>query len=293
VTLRGWLGVILLIAVVAAGFLAFKRAEGEAPRITAPATAVVGGDGRDIEVTLEDDGAGLRLVRATLRHAGGEAVVHEEPFPGDWVKGGGGPDGPRGVVVRVDPKALGLEDGDAFLVIEARDWSWRDGFSGNRAEQTVEIAVDRKKPRIQVFTGLTYVQRGGSGIVAYATSEPTTRDGVAVGEVFYRGYPHPDDAARRIALYAVPTDAPDKPSIRIEAEDAAGNVGVGRWSVVVKERALPAASVTLPESFLEHTVRELAEESDIDTGDLHEAFRVIYTEMRSANEATIREATAD
>ena len=57
-------------------------------------------------------------------------------------------------------------------------WSWRNGFRGNLAEREIPVSVDRKKPRIQVFTGLTYVQRGGSGIVAYSISEPSTRDGV-------------------------------------------------------------------------------------------------------------------
>jgi murein DD-endopeptidase MepM/ murein hydrolase activator NlpD len=113
-----------------------------------------------------------------------------------------------------------------------------------------------------------------------------------VGDAFYAGYPHPDAPDRRIALYAVPTNAPEKPAVRVEAEDAAGNVGTGRWSVVVQERVLPEASVTLPETFLEHTVRDLAEASDIDTADLHAAFREINSAMRSANEQKIRDLTA-
>jgi murein DD-endopeptidase MepM/ murein hydrolase activator NlpD len=136
------------------------------------------------------------------------------------------------------------------------------------------------------------VTRGGSGAVAYTISEPSVRDGVAVGESFYRGYAHPDDPDRRIAIYAVPTDGPAKPTIQVVAEDAAGNVGHGRWSVVVKDRVLPEASVTLPESFLELTVRDLAEASGIDTADLQAAFARINSEMRRANEQQIRSATA-
>jgi murein DD-endopeptidase MepM/ murein hydrolase activator NlpD len=197
------------------------------------------------------------------------------------------------VSLRIDPKALELRDGDAVLHVEARDWSWRDGFRGNVTELEIPVSIDRAKPRVQVFSGLTYVQRGGSGIVAYSVSEPTIRDGVAVGDAFYRSYPHPDAPDQRIALFAVPTDAPANPTIRVEAEDAAGNVGTGRWSVVVLERVLPEASVTLPETFLEQTVRDLAEASDIDTSDLHAAFRIINSDMRRKNEEQIRSATAE
>jgi len=282
---------LLLIGFGTLAVFGWMRAESDPPQIDGPESLVVGGDGSDVEFALSDAGTGLREVRATLRHAGGEQVLHEEVFAGDWVTGSAAANTERQVRVRIDPKAMELRDGDAFLQLEVRDWSWRDGFRGNLSEVVIPVAIDRQKPRIQVFTGLTYIQRGGSGIVAYSVSEPSTRDGVMVGDRFYRGYPHPNASDQRIALYAVPTDAPEKPSIRIEAEDAAGNVGAGRWSVVVRERQLPEASVTLPESFLEHTVRDLAEASDIDTADLHAAFRIINSEMRSANEEQIRAAT--
>jgi murein DD-endopeptidase MepM/ murein hydrolase activator NlpD len=293
VTKRGWLGFIFLIGFLALAGLAWMRAEGDAPQIAGPEALVVGGEGRDLEFSLTDGGMGLREFRATLRHAGGEDLLREELFAGDLVAGAGAAGVARQVALRIDPKALDLADGDAFLHVEVRDWSWRNRFQGNVSEREIPVSVDRKKPRVQVFTGLTYIQRGGAGIVAYSVSEPSTRDGVAVGDAFYRGYPHPEAPDRRIALYAVPTDAPPKPAIRIEAEDAAGNIGTGRWSVVVRERLLPEASVTLPESFLEQTVRDLAEASDIDTADLHAAFRIINSEMRSRNEEQIRNATAD
>jgi murein DD-endopeptidase MepM/ murein hydrolase activator NlpD len=128
--------------------------------------------------------------------------------------------------------------------------------------------------------------------VAYAVSEPTARDGVAVGDAFFRSFPHPDSPARRFALYAVPTDAPKKPAVRVVAEDAAGNVASAQWPVVVRERSLPDASVTLPQSFLDLTVRDLADAHGIDSSNLLAAFRQINTEMRRANEEQIRKVAA-
>jgi len=291
VTFRGWLGLGLFVLVAMCAGFAWIRAETAAPTIQGPDTIRVGAEGREVEVGLTDEGTGLRGIRAVVKHAAGESVLVEEQLAGDLLRGGGPAGTAHTLRLQIDPKALELPEGSAFLHIAARDWSWRNSFRGNQGELLIPIEVDRKKPRIQVLTGLTYVTRGGAGAVSYTISEASVRDGVAVGDVFYRGYPHPEDANRRIAIYAVPTDAPAKPTIHVVAEDAAGNVGRGRWSVVVKDRTLPEASVTLPESFLELTVRDLAEASGIDTADLRTAFSRINTEMRKANEEKIRRVT--
>jgi murein DD-endopeptidase MepM/ murein hydrolase activator NlpD len=292
VTARGWLGFVLLILLVGLGGLVWVRAEGSAPGIHAPASLVVGGPGRDVELELTDEGAGLREIHVTLQHADGESVLVDERFAGNLATGGGPEGAARRVQLRIDPEALGLPDGDAFLRVVATDWSWRGGFGGNASEVAIPLAIDRKKPKIRIDTGLTYVHRGGSGAVAYAVSEPTARDGVAVGDAFFRGFPDPDSATRRVALYAVPTDSPPKPAVQVVAEDAAGNVATARWPVVVRERALPDANVTLPQSFLDLIVRDLADANGIGTSDLSAAFREINTDVRRMNEEQVREITA-
>jgi len=292
VTARGWLGFVVLVLLVGLGALAWVRAEGKAPVIRAPASLVVGGAGREIELELLDEGAGLREVRATLQHADGESILLDERFSGNLATGGGPEGAARRVQLRIDPDALGLPDGDAFLRVVATDWSWRGGFGGNVGEVAIPVAIDRQKPRIRIATGLTYVDRGGSGAVAYAVSEPTARDGVEVGDAFFRGFPTPDSATRRVALFAVPTDSPPNPSVRVVAEDAAGNVATAQWPVVVRERALPDASVTLPQSFLDSVVVGLAGANGIGTSDLAAAFGQINTKMRRRNAEQIREITA-
>jgi len=283
---------VLLILVLGLGWLAWVRAEGSAPVIRAPASLVVGGPGRGVELELLDEGAGLREVRVTLQHADGESVLLDERFSGNLATGGGPEGADRRVQLRIDPEALGLPDGDAFLRVAATDWSWRHGFGGNVSEVAIPVAIDRQKPRIRIATGLTYIDRGGAGAVAYSVSEPTARDGVEVGDAFFRGFPEPGSATGRVALFAVPTDSPPSPAVRVVAEDAAGNVATAQWPVVVRERELPDANVTLPESFLELTVRDLATANGIGTSDLAAAFRQINTEMRRRNEEQIREITA-
>lgn len=288
---RGWFGFVLLILVLGLAGAAWFRAEGEAPLISGPATLVVGGPGRDVTLEFTDEGSGMREIRVTLQHAGGENLLVDEQLGGNLTSGGGPDTTARRIELRIDPAALGLDDGEAQLVAIATDWSWRGGFGGNVGELSIPVRIDRAKPVVRIPTGLTYVQRGGSGAVVYTVSEATVRDGVQVGDAFFPGHPHPDLPDARIALYAIPTDAPPRPAVRVLAEDEAGNVANAGWPVVVRERQLPDANVTLPRSFLEGTVRGLAEANGIETEDLQAAFRKINTDLRQKNERQIRERT--
>ena len=203
---------------------------------------------------------------------------------------------PERIEIEIDPKVLGLVHGDASLTVTARDWSWRNSFRGNETQHQIPLKIDLEKPRIQVASGLTYVSRGGSGSVRYSINEETTNDGVMVAENFYRGFPAPGEDAssgRRFALFAVPTDSPQEPKIIVVAEDRAGNVANASWPVVLKERVLPEANITLPDRFLKTKVRNLADAAGIPQDDLIRAFDQINTELRAANEAKIREIVAN
>ena len=118
---------------------------------------------------------------------------------------------------------VSILDGDAVLSLIVSDWSWRGGLIGNATELEVPVTIDRKKPRVQVLTGLSYVKRGGADSVEYTLSEPTVRDGVMVGDTWFPGRTHPAHPDRRFVVFAVPTTAPANPSIRVIAEDEAGN----------------------------------------------------------------------
>jgi murein DD-endopeptidase MepM/ murein hydrolase activator NlpD len=275
--------------------IAWVRFEGDAPSVEGPESLLIGSLG-SVAFDIGDLGSGLREILISIRQADGETVVFERSFPGDLRSGGDAPGIPERFEIEIDPEALGLAHGDASLTVTARDWSWRNSFSGNETRREIPLTIDLKKPRIQVASGLTYVSRGGAGSVSYAINEETTRDGVMVGENFYRGFPAPgaDTASgRRFALFAVPTDAPKGARIAVVAEDRAGNVATASWSVVLKERVLPDANITLPDRFLETKVRNLADAANIPQDDLIGAFDQINTALRAANEAKIRQIVAN
>lgn len=283
---RGWLVLFVVALLAGGGAFVWIRAEGSAPEVQGPSEVVVGNAGGEVALALSDRGAGLRQATVTLVHAQGEQVLLSEDWPGSLLTGAVRGEAPADLRVAIDADALPRALRDARLRVSVRDWSWRGGLAGNVTLLDVPVRIDREPPRISVFTGLTYVRRGGAGVVVYSTGEDAVRDGVDVAGRFFPGYP---DGDRRIAIYAVPTDAPERPEIRVVAEDAAGNVARARWPVVVNERELPHADVRLPKSFLEDKVVDLARAEDIDTSDLTRAFDTVNTEVRSRNEARIRE----
>jgi murein DD-endopeptidase MepM/ murein hydrolase activator NlpD len=295
VTVRGWLGISLAVLLLGAGTLAWIRFEGNAPTVEGPTSLLIGSSA-SVAFDIGDLESGLREIQISVQQADGESVVFERSFPGDLRTGGNALEIPERIEIEIDPKALGLVHGDASLTVTARDWSWRNSFRGNETQRQIPLEIDLEKPRIQVASGLTYVSRGGSGSVRYSINEETTRNGVMVGANFYRGFPAPGEDAssgQRFALFAVPTDSPREPKIVVVAEDRAGNVANTSWPVVLKERTLPQANITLPDRFLQIKVSNLANAAGIPQDDLLRAFNQINTELRAANEAKIREIVAN
>jgi len=287
---RGVLAILLLILLVGGGVLVARRLEGDPPAIAGPDTLLLGRQAKPVALEIQDGGTGIRSIRVVFEHAAGEESLFAEDFPGGAISGAARGTAPASVEVALDPATLPRAIEEGFLRVTVRDWSWRDTLRGNEARLDVPVTIDRKPPRVAVATGLTYVKRGGTGVVVYTPSDDTVRDGVRVGETFFPGHTWGE---RRAALYAIPPDVERNPKIRVEAEDAAGNVFSARWPVVVRERAMPEAQVTLPASFLEDKVRDLAANEGVETGDLVQAFDQINTRIRAANEAKVRESLAD
>jgi biotin carboxyl carrier protein len=287
------LGVALLLLLVGGAGLAFFRAEGTAPALIAPPALSIGAAGADVEIAASDSGSGIRELSAVYSSAAGDREVALELYPGSWLRGGAAAED-RSLSLRLDPKQLGSAEGSGFLRVTARDWSWRGGFGGNQTRVDVPVTIDLTPPRVAIASGLTYVERGGSGAVAYSVSEPTARDGVLVGERFYRGVPAPNvaDPNQRIAIFAIATEAPPAPPIRVIAEDAAGNQATSSWSVVLKERPLQRANITLPPSFMANKVSELAQQENVTGATAVEIFQTINSKLRAENEARIRELAA-
>ncbi len=284
---RGLLLVLLALVVAGGGAAAFLRCEGTPPEVRAPQPLALGREPRSLVLEVSDTGSGLRDLTATIGVQGKEEPLLVQHWSGSWLRGGRA--GSEHVEVAVDPKALGLKEGTTSLHVVAHDWSWRGVFTGNETVVDLPVTVQLRPPRVSIENGITYLERGGSGLVAYSIDQPVIRDGVEVGGVFFPGFPAPGGGKRRLALFAIPRDAPPDPPIQVVAVDQVGNRAAVGWATRLKEREFLNVDLNLPPTFMQHKVPELAQNVGIDVGDPVPTFQRINSEIRAANEKKIRE----
>jgi len=280
--------VILVIGAVVA--LAWPRLEGDPPVLAGPESVQLGKAGLSIEVSWQDEGTGLRSVDAFVEVDTGadpplERPLHANTWEGGVIAGPTAPTPSEQATLELDPKELGLPDGPATLVLRARDWSWSDGLKGNAAELRIPINVDTRPPRLSIDSGLTYVRRGGSAAVVYRAGEDTMASGVRVADAWFPGAEIGNGA--RVAIFAIPIDAPNDPDVRVVATDAAGNQAEARFDVRVQERNFPEISIALSQRFLDGVAARLGEASDMTEATPLATFQRVNSELRERSEGVI------
>ena len=274
-----WIALIALAGALA-GYLV-TRFEGSEPTVaTSTETVYAGGERRHV-FEIGDEGTGLERFEVRLEAGGESWPLVRNDFEGS-VFAGARQKGSRSVEAVFDVRQLGVPDGPAELVAEARDYSWRE----NVARAVVPVVVDTRAPRVSLLTGLTYVARGGSEAAVYRVDEDAERHGVAVGERFYAGFPHPGREGHAVALYALPLDA-DPPAVPVVlARDRAGNETRVALTVRPVAKAFFTDRIRLDDGFMARKIAEIAPDSE---GDTLDAYLAINREMRARNAETLRE----
>jgi murein DD-endopeptidase MepM/ murein hydrolase activator NlpD len=289
--------VVIVTALLVASAATIIRCEGSPPEMTGPAEVALGRGGGTVTVEVRDGESGLREVRALLVHDRGKTTLAEHTFPGELLRGGGAAAvEPLTLELVLEPKALGLQEGEALIRISARDWSWRGGLEGNEDALEIPLRIDLTPPRVRVRSGLTYIRRGGSAAVVYDVDADSVRDGVQVGDAFFAGHPLPgagkELAGRKLGLFGVPRNAEQGVRVRVVSDDGAGNRRAAGWATRIQERSFEDVRIKLPQRFLDQKVRELAAEVGVEEADPVSAFQKLNTEVRAANEQRISEIVA-
>jgi murein DD-endopeptidase MepM/ murein hydrolase activator NlpD len=286
-------GLAIVIAVTVGIVFAIQRLEGTPPTLHAPDEIILGKAGKEVSIVLEDLESGLRNLSVRLLHRAGSHALLNEEYPGNPFLGTDSPARTRSVELSLHPESLQAPDGTATLIISTRDWSWRDGFAGNRSERSIPVQIDTRAPEIDLMSGLTYVYRGGSAAGVYRLNEEASFDGVQVGNTFSRGYPHPsgeDDL--RFVLFAVPVEAEKDTPIRVVAIDRAGNRGEVRFPARILEKVFAESELEISQTFIERVADPLARQANLPTDSPEVTFRGVNEELRRRNEETIRERLA-
>ena len=298
--MRGW--VFLLIAAIGAGagVLFWPKLESQPPIIQGPERIEVGAGGAVVDLVWTDEGMGLRAVSARLESGEGADLVqvdlHRREFAGSVLAGPVRPVREETLELDLAPASQpALREGDATLVLSARDFSWRSWGDGNRSEQRIPVRIDTTPPSLTVRSGLTYIRRGGAAAVVYEASADAVRSGIRVADAWFPGAPlHPDRPGdgQRVALFAIPIEGPASPEVEVIALDAFGNETRQLFGARIRERVFPETTIGLSDSFLERVGGRLGRANEMTEATPLATFQRVNAELRQKNESVIAAAIA-
>jgi murein DD-endopeptidase MepM/ murein hydrolase activator NlpD len=181
---------------------------------------------------------------------------------------------------------LGLREGSATLEVRARDGFWRPIRVDDRIIASLPVTLDFTPPTLEILASTRYLSRGGGGLVALR-AKGAARVGVAVGDLFFPGFPAGSpDSGLHAALFALPWNLPPGSPITVSAQDEAGNVVSRALAVDIRPRKFPIDTVEISEQFLASKMPELLpERGQIPPDQLLAAFLIVNRDKRKEAEA--------
>ncbi len=279
--------VVILVFLIAVALLFYVN-EREQPTLTpTPLPQLIGGL-TDLHFEAADQKSGLRHVQVTVVQGNNIVSVVDKIFPRrSWI----GQAGPREMLstVSLDTAHLGLADGPAQVVINARDYSyWRFG-AGNEIQVILPVEFDTKPPRVTKLDSPRYIKQGGAGVVMYKMSEEVPRHGVSVNGYFHPGFPVQGKVDIYGAMIGLPFDTERITDAHVLAVDGAGNQGKAPFGMIVKKRAIKQDTINIPDSFLELKIPEFSQYYPQMAGSNVEQYLYVNNTVRQENNATFRE----
>lgn len=283
---------IVLFVFFAAAAVLFYVNEREQPTITTTPLPSLIGSLSELHFVAMDKKSGLQHVQVVIVQGNKSIPVVDKIYPRRaWI----GQAGPREMVssVSLDTVTLGLADGPAEIVINARDYSFWHFGDGNECQVIVPVAFDTKPPMVTRLDSPRYIKQGGAGVVMYRISEEVPRHGVNVNGYFHPGFPVVGKANLYGAMIALPYDTQKITDAYVLAEDGAGNQGKSPFGMIVKKRRLKKDTINIPDSFLDLKIPEFSQYYPEMTGSNVEKYLYVNNTIRKENNDKFRELCKD
>lgn len=232
------LAVIVVAALIGLGIFYLRDTAG--PVLTLlPAQGPVSGQ-REISLTLEDAGAGLRDVRVTALQGQRSVPLVTKAYP-------------RGTHQARELFKLGesgLKEGPFQLQVEAGDRSVFHFGAGNRTARSVSFDYQNRPPSVVVLSTAHNVARGGTALAVYSVNRDVEKTGVVFGDRFFPGYRQPGDLYA--CLFAFPYDLPEQQFVpKVLAVDRAGNQRLTGIYYHLLPKSFPSDRIELTDKFLD------------------------------------------
>ncbi|HSE41568.1 MAG TPA: M23 family metallopeptidase, partial [Acidobacteriota bacterium] len=286
--------ILVLLAVITAIILSWKRWEGKPPVVQLDKDFKALGRNPHVAVTVQDSGSGLKKFSVTLTQKNQTVPLVDEQYAGPTL-GKFWQTGDRqaktfqlGELIAAKYK---IQDGSATLQFSAVDHSLRHFFNGNSVELQKSFVFDLYPPRLEVMSGQHYINQGGSDCVVYRVSPDAVISGVQAGPNFFPGYPVTGgEKDLKFALFAFAYNVDAKAPLKIIARDEAGNEAVTGFWYKLFPKTFRKNEIKIEDNFLQKVVPEiLSRSSEVqDQGDLVKSFVEINSKLRQSNHALIK-----
>ncbi len=266
----------LFLIIVAGGFLAAAILfEDEKPQVTIDEKLQFLGKTTDFTVTIQDQKTGLRSVEVFVQQGKKQVILFEKSYPRNNYYGKIGP-ASKHKKIQFQLDKSGLKDGEAEIIITAKDYSLRGAFQGNSTELKRTVTIDTTPPKMQLLHTERYIAPGGSGIVIYKLSGDVDYYGVKFGGNFHKGHPVGDGRDDVfISFIALPYNATSLGSPQIYARDSAGNETIVPFSPVLQKPKQKFDRINISDGFLNAKIPEFEQHYPDMTGSMKDKY--IYT----------------
>ncbi len=267
---------ILLIIVLAGGsgtYLYF--AEGESPQLSfAPRQAFLSPK-TEIVVDARDTKSGLASLEVVARQGTTEVVLLSQDYP----------KGQKTASTTLSLEGQGLRDGQAKVLLRARDHSWTNFLQGNLVQEEIDFVLDSKPPKIIMQTFTHNLNQGGSGLLGFRLSEASGKTGVQIRDSFFPAYEQPNGLY--LCFFSFPYDAqPGQDRPRVVARDRAGNVSRIGFHHYVNDKNFSTVKLPISDGFLQAKMGEF-ESQFPEVDDNLQLFLKVNRELRAQNRQTL------
>lgn len=238
-----------LTFVIAGGSFWFFNAFGEweKPVIQFDREIRAVGQQEAIQIVFADQKRGLRNTRISLSQDDQTQILSSVNYPGPGTK-------EEKLSILIDPITMKLHDGPAVLNVEATDYSlWK-----NRTTISRPVTIDVTPPQIVLLNTTNHINPGGTGVIAYRTSEPVMMTGVRVDNTLFPGYSTLFSGKPGfVSYFALPAGARHGAiQIKVLAKDEAGNETTVNLPCLIRVKKFRSDKMALSESFLSQKMPE-------------------------------------
>ena len=140
-------------------------------------------------VRIHDNGTGLHDVSIRIIHNLETFVLADQDFPSEgWLSVAGGKEHEFNFeTIPYASSDIPRRQGQAKLIVTARDYSWRNLFEGNGQRLEQDFTPQFTPPRLELLSPPTTLVQGGTGVIRYRVIPDVPTHGVKIGHAFFPG----------------------------------------------------------------------------------------------------------